>query len=79
MIWMYERGAEVLRIETRFNAVASLFELIWHRPDGTTQLEKFSTETSYRARLESVEETLRHERWNHAGSPQILRDGWKGL
>ena len=27
MIWMYERGAEVLRIETRFDAVASRFAL----------------------------------------------------
>ena len=67
-----------LRIETRFDAAASLFELIWHRPDGTTQLEKFSTESAYRARLETVEETLKSERWNQAGSPQILRDGWRG-
>jgi hypothetical protein len=79
MIWMYERGAEVLRIETRFDAAASLFELIWHRPDGTNQVEKFSTESAYRVRLESVEEKLRTERWQQAGSPQILRDGWKGL
>ncbi|MDO8680640.1 MAG: hypothetical protein Q7R30_19150 [Acidobacteriota bacterium] len=77
MIWLYERGAEVLRIETRFDAAASIFELIWHRPDGTTQVEKFSTEAAFRARLESAEAALKTEHWNQAGSPQILREGWK--
>lgn len=77
MIWLYERGAEVLRIETRFDAAASHFELIWHRPDGTTQVEKFSTESAFRARLETVEAALKTEHWNQAGSPQILREGWK--
>jgi hypothetical protein len=76
---MYERGAEVLRIETRFDAGALQFQLIWHRPDGTAQLEKFATESAFRTRLENVEESLKSERWNQAGSPQILRDGWKGL
>jgi len=66
MIWLYERGAEVLRIETRFDATASHFELIWHRPDGTTQVEKFSTEAA-----------LKTEHWNQAGAPRILREGWK--
>ena len=79
MIWMYERGAEVLRIETRFDAALSQFELIWHRPDATTQVEKFLTESAFRARLESVDDALKTERWNQAGSPEILRDGWKGL
>ena len=68
-----------LRIETRFDPRRLEFELIWHRPDGTTQVEKFSTETAFRARLESVEAALKTEHWNQAGSPQILRDGWKGL
>lgn len=77
MIWLYERGAEVLRIETRFDAEASIFELIWHRPDGTTQEEKFANESAFRARLESVEAALKTEHWNQAGSPQILQEGWK--
>ena len=79
MIWMYERGVEVLRIETRFDPAASHFELIWHRPDGTMQMEKFWTESAFRARLEGVETTLKSEHWNQAGSPHIMRDGWKGL
>ena len=77
MIWMYERGAEVLRIETRFDAVASQFELIWHRPDGTIEVEKFSSESAFRTRLEGVEAALKTEHWNQAGSPRILREGWR--
>ena len=79
MIWMYERNAEVLRIETRFDAASSRFELIWHRPDGTSQVEEFAAEAAFRSRLESVESALKIEHWHQAGSPQILREGWKGL
>ena len=55
MIWLYERGPEVLRIETRFVQATNEFELIWHRPDGTSESERFATEATFRARLESVE------------------------
>ena len=77
MIWLYERGPDVLRIETRFDNESSEFELIWHRPDGTTDSERFSTETAFRARLESVEASLKTEHWNINGSPQLLPGGWK--
>ena len=77
MIWLYERGPEVLRIETRFDNASSEFELIWHRPDGTTESERFASEVAFRARLESVEAALRTEHWNINGSPQILPTGWK--
>jgi len=77
MIWLYQRGPDVLRIETRFDNATSEFELVWHRPDGTTELERFATEALFRARLESVESDLKSEHWNINGSPRILSDGWK--
>ena len=77
MIWLYERGQEVLRIETRFDNASNEFELIWHRPDGTTDRERFATEAAFRSRLESVEAALKTEHWNSNGSPQILPAGWK--
>ncbi|OFW46779.1 MAG: hypothetical protein A3J29_20365 [Acidobacteria bacterium RIFCSPLOWO2_12_FULL_67_14b] len=77
MIWLYERGAEVLRIETRFDNDSSQFEMIWHRPDGTTKTERFATEDAFRARLETVEAALRTEHWNRTGTPEIQKDGWK--
>ena len=77
MIWLYERGPEVLRIETRFDRASAGFELIWHRPDGSTESERFATEATFRARLESIEEALKSDHWNINGSPQILSAGWK--
>lgn len=77
MIWLFERGPDVLRIETRFNQASSEFELVWHRHDGTSQSERFTTEASFRARLETIESGLKSEHWNISGSPQILSAGWK--
>lgn len=78
MIWLYERGPEVLRVETRFDNVSSEFELIWHRPGGSSQSERFASEDVFRARLESVEAALKSEHWKINGSPKILSEGWKG-
>ncbi len=77
MIWLYERGPEVLRIETRFDQASSEFELIWHRPDGSRESERFATEATFRARLETIEAALKSDHWNINGSPQILAAGWK--
>lgn len=77
MIWLYERGPEVLRIETRFDQASNEFELIWHRPDGSSEAERFTTEATFRARLESIEAALKSDHWNINGSPQILTAGWK--
>jgi len=77
MIWLYERGPEVLRIETRFNNASSQYELVWHRPDGSSESERFPTEAAFRARLASVEAALKTEHWNINGSPQILSEGWR--
>ena len=49
----------------------------WHRPDGSTESERFATEATFRARLESIEEALKSDHWNINGSPQILSAGWK--
>lgn len=76
MIWLYERGPEVLRIETRFDNASSHYELVWHRSDGSTESERFATEAAFRARLESVEASLKMDLWNMNGS-QVLADGWR--
>lgn len=77
MIWLFERGAEVLRIETRFDNATSQFELVWNRPDGSKETERFATEGTFRARLASIEAALKTDHWNISGSPQVLSNGWK--
>ena len=77
MIWLYERGEELLRIETRFDNATSQFELIWHRPDGSKEAERFATEGAFRTRLASIEAALKTDHWNINGAPQVLSNGWK--
>ncbi|MEO8678923.1 MAG: hypothetical protein ABI665_07750 [Vicinamibacterales bacterium] len=77
MIWLYERDSEVLRIETRYDNASGSYELIWHRQDGTQTVEQFSSEASYRVRLEAVERVLQTDRWMSSGPPHILKDGWR--
>jgi hypothetical protein len=74
---LYERGSEVLRIETRYEKRSSQYELIWHRPDGTHTVEQFASEATFRVRLEAVETALRAEQWMSSGPPEILKDGWR--
>jgi hypothetical protein len=77
MIWFFERGTDSLKIETRFNNEARMFELIWHRADGTRTVEVFALEDEFRQRSEAVEASLLNEDWQPAAAPQLLRDGWK--
>lgn len=77
MIWLYERGAELLRIETRYDNDSSQFELIWHRPDGSQEAEQFATESGFGERLTSIEVALKTEHWSINGAPQVLSNGWK--
>jgi hypothetical protein len=77
MIWFFERGTDTLKIETRFNNDARMYELIWHHPDGTRTVESFFHEAEFRQRSEEVEARLLDDAWQPASSPQLLRDGWK--
>jgi hypothetical protein len=77
MIWFFERGTDSLQIETRYNNEASAFEIVWHHSDGSQTLESFADEVLFRKRSEEVEADLLEQDWQPAGSPQLLRDGWK--
>ncbi|MEZ5288935.1 MAG: hypothetical protein R2712_29865 [Vicinamibacterales bacterium] len=77
MIWFYHRGSESMTIETRFNALTGLYELIWQHPDGQQTVESFSSEDEFRARSEAVEGLLTRDRWHPTGTPVLQPDGWK--
>jgi hypothetical protein len=63
MIWFFERGSEWLRIETSYDRVAGLFTLRAKRPDGTEQVEQFSSDVLCQQRLEALDGELRNEQW----------------
>jgi hypothetical protein len=76
MLWIYKRGSESLRVETRFDNDTEEYVLICHREDGTQQAEQFQDPASFQARLEVLQIQLDAERWQSDGLT-LLRDGWK--
>ena len=63
VVWFFERGNELLRVETSYDRVAGVFLLRAQRPDGTEEVEKFSDEIACQQRLEALDNQLRSERW----------------
>jgi hypothetical protein len=77
MIWIYERGDATMTLGTRFNRESNTYELIWHEADGSTRVETFDNESSFRSRLTSVSNALSEQRWRLTGQPTLDPDGWK--
>ena len=77
MIWLYERGADLLRLETRFDEErrAYVLRVIWS--DDHIEVQQFPEASAFAARLRDLERQLTADRWTQLGSPRILSDGWK--
>jgi hypothetical protein len=76
MVWMFERGDDSLRLETRYDSGTAEYVLITHRADGRQEIERFPDAVTFRKRLEGLEGQLEAERWRQTGS-LLLHDGWK--
>jgi hypothetical protein len=78
MIWLFERGDEVLRIETRVDNASGEYVLVSNWSDSAPRIERFRNHAEYEARLLALEGQLGAEHWTQVGSPTILPDGWRG-
>jgi hypothetical protein len=78
MIWLFERGDEVLRLETRVDNASGEYVLVSTWSDSATRIERFRDHGEYQARILALEAQLAADRWMQVGSPQILSDGWRG-
>jgi hypothetical protein len=58
----FERGREHLRVEVRRRRNGE-FVLILHQADGTRLVDRFSTESKFRKRLDALERKLLAARW----------------
>jgi hypothetical protein len=76
MLWIYQRGAELLRVETRFDNDTNKYVLIVYREDGTEREERFENPKAFHSRLLTLQTQLDRERWESDGV-RLLRDGWK--
>jgi hypothetical protein len=77
VVWLFERGAEELEIETHYHAESGEYLLTVKRPDGTHQTERFHHVATFRERLERLEAVLNADRWKPNGSPTALHDAWQ--
>ena len=71
MIWLFERGNEAVRVETRKGELGDFVVTVyWH--DGQCQIERFSDQAKFRTRLLALEQELAGEDWQHRGNPRLL-------
>ena len=77
MIWLFERGSEALRLETRYDNASDEYVLVVVWSDHRTETERFSEKTAFEARLQRLEERLAAEQWTQVGPPALVYDGWR--
>jgi hypothetical protein len=79
MIWLFERGDEVVRLETRIDSITKeyVIAIAWHgRPD---EIERYPDVSSFRTRIVELERQLTSEHWCQTpGSPTLLAEVWRG-
>jgi hypothetical protein len=78
MIWLFERGDEVLRLETRVDNGSGEYVLVSTWSDSAPRIERFQDYEAYHTRLLALEGQLAADHWTQVGSPTILSDGWRG-
>ncbi len=78
MIWLFARGSEVLRLETRIDNASGEYILVSTWTDAPPRVERFLDYDAYDARVRELEARLAEEHWLQVGSPTILADGWRG-
>ena len=63
MVWFFERGEELLRVETLLDRAAGEFVLRVHRPGEALGVETFTDEEAFQARLDALQAQLGSESW----------------
>jgi hypothetical protein len=77
MLWIFQRGDEVCRFETRYDSGTSEFVLVIQLPGNAQHVERFEDTAAFQHRLAALETQLQAEQWRATGSPVLLRDGWR--
>ena len=63
MLWFFDRGAEVLEIETRYDNEASEYVLEVRAPGVPPTSERFRNAAAFQKRLVEIEDGLGGKRW----------------
>jgi hypothetical protein len=76
MLWFFDRGAEVLEIETRYDNDTSEYVLEVRAPIDAPTTERFTDAVTFQSRLLEIEQGLSGQKWRRSGPPVMLPDGW---
>ncbi len=75
MIWIYEKDAQAVGLETRYDNRTLQYVLITHWPD-RDDIERYEKLEDFRERLLTLERTLADDAWQRAGPPILSPAGW---
>jgi len=76
MIWLFERGATIFQLETRYDNNVKEYVLELRGPDGPQSAERFNDAATFRARLIEIERSLEGQNWRRVGPPIVVEQGW---
>jgi hypothetical protein len=77
MLWFFERDAESLQIETRYDNETAEFVAIVRQPDGQEQTARFKELEAFRSWLSAFQNIVTDDEWVRRDAPIILPDGWR--
>ena len=71
MVWFFQRGDDLLRVETRRDRKSREFLLILRQSDGTELVDRFKSKGKFQKRLDDLERKLKANRWAESAAPGI--------
>jgi hypothetical protein len=78
VIWTFERGDEVVRVETRIDSPTGEYLIVSSWAGGQSETERFRDAERFAGRIRALEAQLAADNWSQVGGPDILSDGWRG-
>lgn len=76
MIWFYSRDDHRLRLEMHYDNDTAEFVVTIEHPDGHQETERFPDLSGFSARVLSLEQRFKDERWSQSGPPLIVPEGF---
>jgi hypothetical protein len=75
MIWQYQKDAQTVGLETRYDNRTLQYVLTIHRPAGD-EIERYEKIEDFRERLLTLERELVDGQWHRTGPPILSPAGW---
>ena len=78
MIWLFERGDEIVRLETRVDNATGEYVAVIAWAESPPVTERFRGYEAFHGRMLELEGQLAADHWTQIGPPTIKLDGWRG-